>query len=80
MSSKEEIVASLKAMAVRYNEAIDAGKVRAIRPIAAEAHKAVFAAIGELEATNGADAETEKAHALLMDVRWGRRTQQFVEQ
>lgn len=79
MNSKEEIVARLKAMAVRYNEVLDAGKVRAIRPIAAEAHKAVVVAIRELEATNGAASDTAKAQALLMDVRWGRRTEQFIE-
>lgn len=73
------IRARLQAAATQFNTVVAAGKKRALRDAATEAHREVFSAINALRAARPQDAGLiAEAEALLMDIRWGRATTRFM--
>lgn len=69
----------LAGIARKYNEAIESGKKREAQKVATRSHNEVWQAIQEIESQPTVDrsllADTE---ALLMDIRWGQRTERFL--
>ena len=74
----ETVRSQLAVVAARFNAAVVAGKVRALRKVAEESHREVMESLTRFAADPGADPDlVREANEFLLDIRFGRKTARF---